>query len=165
MGGYGSGRPSQKFDYTVEDCKVIDIYNVIRPGFAKPGSGSFGTICWSINEQPTGSIGYSYQLDTLSPHLRLMYTWNKTVTVDYQLPLTHTKPYFGGIRWWFVCPGSGCGQRVKKLYAAPSSRFFLCRTCQNLTYTSCRQSHLYDRFFSDLAAKFGISAKRLKKIF
>jgi hypothetical protein len=55
-----------------------------------------------------------------------------------------TRPRFGGLRWWFVCPltvnGRPCGRRVGKLYLPPAGRYFGCRHCHDLTYTSC-QTH------------------------
>jgi hypothetical protein len=42
-----------------------------------------------------------------------------------------------------VCPllvqGQACNRRVAKLYLPPSSRYFGCRYCQDLTYTSAQE--------------------------
>jgi hypothetical protein len=61
--------------------------------------------------------------------------WNN---VQQAVRLGFTTCHFGGSRPWFVCPGIAngvrCGRRVGKLYAA--GRFFLCRHCYQLTYTS-----------------------------
>ena len=46
---------------------------------------------------------------------------------------------FGGVRYWFVCPG--CGRRMGTLYLAGSSTTFLCRQCSNLTYESRNEPH------------------------
>ncbi len=35
--------------------------------------------------------------------------------------------------------GRYCGKRVGKIYSAPGSRYFGCRHCQDLTYTSCQE--------------------------
>jgi hypothetical protein len=47
-------------------------------------------------------------------------------------------------RWSFICPlivnGRPCGRRVGKLYLPPSARYFGCRHCHGLTYTSA-QTH------------------------
>jgi hypothetical protein len=46
------------------------------------------------------------------------------------------------LRWWFVCPlivnGDPCERWVGKLYLAPGYRYFSCRYCYRLTYTSAR---------------------------
>ena len=49
--------------------------------------------------------------------------------------LTTTKPRFGGLRYWFMCPR--CGRRVGKLYHAER---WACRRCHHLTYQSQRRS-------------------------
>jgi hypothetical protein len=63
--------------------------------------------------------------------------------VNYRVDLTATRPRFGGLCWWFVCPlvvgGLGCDRRVGKLYLPPGGRYYGCRHCYGLTYTSCQQ--------------------------
>lgn len=55
--------------------------------------------------------------------------------------LTTTAPYFGGLRYWFRCPGLGCSKRVAKLYLPPEATDFRCRQCHDLTYASCWKFH------------------------
>jgi hypothetical protein len=54
------------------------------------------------------------------------------------VPIVHLPCRLGGNRAYFICPGPGdgtdCGQRVNKLYL--SRRYFLCRQCNQLTYSS-----------------------------
>jgi hypothetical protein len=70
-----------------------------------------------------------YEVNTLGqlPWLRLSYTLMRTNEVlAYRLRLVTTRPRFGGVRWWFVCPlsarGVPCGRRVGKLYLPPGGR-------------------------------------------
>jgi hypothetical protein len=51
-----------------------------------------------------------------------------------EIPLTKTPCYFGGERFWFICPD--CHRRVSILYRPRYSSFFLCRHCHDLTYQS-----------------------------
>jgi len=46
-------------------------------------------------------------------------------TVFGQVQLTRTQPTFGGHRWWFLCPRSGC--RTTKLFLPNSGRHFWSR--------------------------------------
>jgi hypothetical protein len=59
----------------------------------------------------------------------------------YQVGLVMTRPHFGGCRWWFLCPlivnGRPCNRRVAKLYLR--GKYFGCRQCHDLTYTSSQQ--------------------------
>lgn len=144
MGGYGSGRRGfySKKD-TVEDCLAIDINWCIRNGYIKPDHWNMGALTWSRNGEKTSSISYESRCDMDPPYVRLMYTWRKTDEVDFRVYLTTTSPNYGGVRWWFICPlitkGRYCGKRVGKIYSAPGSRYFGCRHCQDLTYTSCQE--------------------------
>ncbi len=158
MGGYGSGRPETVFNYTVEDSHTLSISSILRYRI-----GDVGSISWSRAGRPSGSIGYFVDLN--KSFVRLIYTWDKTEKMDYRVSLIKTYPNFGGVRWWFVCPASGCGKMVRKLYGAPGSRYFFCRTCQNLTYTSCRESHRYDKLHERIAKQAGVPVKVVKNLF
>jgi hypothetical protein len=81
----------------------------------------------------------------VSPSIRLQYTVQQTgERLDYAVGLQSTHPHRGGLRWWFICPcsidGVPCRQRVAKLYLPPGAKFYGCRHCHNLTYTSRREN-------------------------
>jgi len=163
MGGSGSGR-LWDYIYTVEDCTTIDINWLKRQNnFFKLNHYYTGTIRWTRNGVETGSIGYEIRFEIESEYIRLYYTYKKKEDIDYRIPLCRTYPHFGGIRWWFSCPAQGCGKRVVKLYSPPGYRYFLCRTCQNLTYTSCRESHQFDGLFARLSAESGLPLSLIKR--
>jgi hypothetical protein len=48
------------------------------------------------------------------------------------VPLQTTRPYYGGLRWWFTCPL--CNRRVGKLYLPDAARYFGCWHCHDLVY-------------------------------
>jgi hypothetical protein len=72
-----------------------------------------------------------------------------------------------GLRWWFVCPligqGRTCARRVGKLYLPPGSRYFGCRHCHELTYTSCQESRKHDSLFRHLALSTGMDFLTVKR--
>ena len=68
------------------------------------------------------------------------------VPMRYTLRLTATRPNFGGLRWWWLCPRNGA--RVAKLVMPFSSREFASRRAYGLAYQSQRDGRV-DR----LAAK------------
>src|SRR3954471_19126471 len=45
--------------------------------------------------------------------------------MDYRIELTTTRPPYGGVRWWFICPRSG--RRVMKLHLPRGGRTFAAR--------------------------------------
>lgn len=61
MGGYGSGRWSARG--TVEDYLSLKIDFLRQEGCLEPGKR--GTLNWSRNDEPSGSIGYEYFAGTL----------------------------------------------------------------------------------------------------
>lgn len=56
-----------------------------------------------------------------------------TIAINNQsVQLSYSRCNYGGIRYWFLCPG--CDRRVGVLYRKPLEETFFCRTCQSLTY-------------------------------
>lgn len=161
MGGYGSGRRPESYVYTVEDCLFLDICLMIKRKWVRLGCNSFGMLEWKMNNEEVGSIRYESCMAYDPPYVLLYYTWRKTEKLDYKVFLTKTLPNYGGFRYWFICPA--CGRRVRKLYAPPNFGYFFCRTCQNLTYTSCRESHGYDNLYKSIAADTGLSVNTVKR--
>jgi hypothetical protein len=62
------------------------------------------------------------------------------------VPVVYAPCHYGGQRPYFRCPGvvkgRHCNRRVAKLYAG--GKYFLCRHCYNLAYTSQSEPR-YDR--------------------
>ena len=81
--------------------------------------------------------------------------------------LTATRPRFGGLRWWFVCPlvvnGRPCNRRVAKLHLPPPARYFGCRLCYRLTYASCQESHRHDTLYRLMARNMGKDFAAVKR--
>ena len=149
MGGCGSTRWGwhSKKD-TVEHCRSLDTSRWMREGILREGNHKSGTWIWldSLTGKQVSSIGY--EVDTTNAYLRwvrLFYNITRTgEAIDYKIRLATTHPNFGGLRWWFICPlvanGKACNRRVGKIYIPPSGRYYGCRHCYDLTYTSCQQS-------------------------
>jgi hypothetical protein len=97
-------------------------------------------------------------MDPETAWLRLHYQW-RGEAIDYRVQLVTTKPTYGGLRWWFICPlarrDGGPPRRVAKLYLPPGSRYFGSREGHRLTYTSCQESGKFRGLFRLLAAEMG----------
>lgn len=151
MGGFGSGNhyhwwpPTKKT--TVEECRSLDAGRWMREGILKAHVWHTGGWCWfrdAARTERTSEITYEVNTVDEAPWLRLSYTFKATgVAVDYRVLLATTRPQFGGLRWWFICPlvvrGRPCGRRVRKLYLPPGGSCFGCRHCHDLTYTSAQE--------------------------
>ena len=137
MGGLGSGtwtRWSTKS--VIESGLTLDLYKLIRDGAFLPGQITIGSLTWtrSHSGEEVASIGYSSDLTAAaSGSVRLHYN-HKSSPVDYRVSLTTTRPYFGGVRWWFVCPVNG--SRAAKLHLPSGSHVFASRQALDLAYRS-----------------------------
>jgi len=160
MGGYGSGRWRWHTGrYRVEDCFPLDVNKLRRDRLLyepSPGDGAWGSLEWHKvrTKEKTGSAGYRIERDAGGIVYRLQYKAGE-VEVDLPVQVERLPQHFGGDRWWFRCPlvvnGKPCQRRCGKLYLPPGSRYFGCRICHNLTYTSCNESHQFDGMFRWLA--------------
>jgi hypothetical protein len=157
MGGYGSTRwGGYNKRNAVEDGLTLSI-KPFKEALAK-GPGHSGIITWSRGDVKTASIAYTTEQLGEVLFLRLEYKKNGEPQ-DYVVPVTFTTTPRGGRQWFFNCPmirnGETCLHRVAKLYLPPRAAAFGCRECYGLTYTSCQESHRFDKLFSNLAADMG----------
>jgi hypothetical protein len=154
MGGCGSGnfgrkhRPPKRRD-CVDFCKRVSISFLVRNGTIQPDRLVSKTIRFGEGSE----IGLLFMpgSDRDTPYLRFKYRRGE-VSVDDVVKLTNTKPRFGGVRWWFVCPGVSCGRRVGVLCLPPDDVHFRCRHCHNLAYHCQQSAHSYraPSMFQDL---------------
>ena len=101
-----------------------------------------GTITWS-NNYSKAENSVSIEVSSDKKYIRTSYiqqnknTENK-IKYDYKIPLTTTQCNYGGKRYWFKCPcivnGTYCGKRIGVIYLV--DKYFGCRECHNLTYSS-----------------------------
>jgi hypothetical protein len=70
------------------------------------------------------------------------YWTDEPFEIDDKIFLATSRPPFGGLRWWFVCPRSN--RRVRKLYLPLGGRHFWSRRAYELAYASQRETK-YDR--------------------
>ena len=166
MGGPGSGRPrSFSAKRTVEDCRSLRISTIAADGCLDEIFAS-GKVTWTrvITGEETASLDFRVDWERgVGRFLHLDYTvtvCGETQDVHEAVGLTTTRPHFGGVRWWFLCPlavaGRPCNRRVGKLYLPPGCRYFGCRHCYDLTYTSAQEAHKSDALHRMIAADMGV---------
>ena len=168
MGGYGSGRPWGYGKTTVEDCLILDINKLVRDRLLYAGIHKSGNLTWRNTRtgESVSSVGFEVNASgKLIPWLRLFYNMTRTgEKVDFKIYLNTTRPNFGGIRWWFICPLMGCNRRVTKLHSPPGGKYFGCRECYDLTYTSCQDSHKFDALYAEIAKDVGVTPDFVKRV-
>jgi len=131
MGGRGSGNWYTRDSKTlVESCLSIDVRRLNKHCRLLPGL----RFTWGWDN------GCNIDIETKPDAIDLFYS----VSINGQqrdevhtiVPLSWTPCTYGGERPWFICPGEGCGKRVAKLYL--NGKYFLCRHCHDLAYSSQR---------------------------
>lgn len=163
------GRWSYSSRWTVEECKTITTKFLNEHKYFN-GSVRWGGMSWSRNGEKTGSIGFVVSTVEGDECIRFQYTQinrntGEKTELDYKIRLDWTPCYFGGRRWWFICPlvinGRVCSRRIGSLHL-DNSKYFGCRRCYNLTYQSSKESHRFDRLYRDLGRNVGITPKQVK---
>lgn len=164
MGGPGSGYPMWKARRPTADSSLaLDVRRLSRDHSRFIcESQSIRTWRDPDTQDPVASIGIRITSNRgCAPAVVLSYQTDRGQTargVSSVVKLDKTSPFFGGVRWWFVCPS--CKQRVAKLYFPFGYDRFLCRHCHGLTYQSCQDSHRFDKLFAVIAGDHGNDVRR-----
>ena len=138
MGGFGAGRLGERTK--TEDCWSLDVTRLHREGRLEPGHHSH--LPCTRNGRVVASVSVLCE-----GHKLVLSYWLRGVpeTIEYPVRLTWSPCTKGGRRPYFLCPGRpgerGCRRRVAKLYRR--DRYFLCRHCQELSYTSQSEARHY----------------------
>ncbi len=138
MGGYGSTRWGwHTAKRTTDECLALDLRTFYRRGLIGPNMVlRNGEYSW-IRRDSRSTISVSMVTRADSGEAWLSYRYNRERDMSYVVRLVTTQPYFGGCRWWWVCPR--CGSRAMILYLSPKSGQFECRCCCDLVYRSSQE--------------------------
>lgn len=141
MGGYRSGRTGGP--PTVESALRLDIDDMIRRGVIRAGALIAGEMRFDFYDDQIEVKFESCAGGPWDSWLRLQYgiddTWSgEWCEIDDKIFLATTRPPFGGLRWWFVCPRSR--RHVRKLCLPLGGRHFWSRRAYRLPYASQRET-------------------------
>jgi hypothetical protein len=136
----------------------VEVGELINAAFALPRLRK-GRLSWrgAWSHEELASVAFAIERARDGDlGIRLTYVADGGVHIAQQfVGLEITQPYFGGSRYWFICPGAdedhGCAARARMLYLPAGADRFACRACHDLTYTSRRASHRYDGMLNGLA--------------
>ena len=138
MGGCGSGSWYRwNSRRTTGSSLSLDVRRFQRDGYLVPGK-SFSW-AWSNDAgEKLATIGIRVEKNLMILNYRVGSNSDDLADVSEPVPLEWMSCNYGGFRPWFRCPGvkSGvhCGRRVAILYGP--GKFFLCRHCYDLAYSS-----------------------------
>ena len=151
MGGSGSGSWGGKS--TIGRTRSY----VFSSRLVRQGHRRFGLTFRSDWDEVT--VLAQINLDAPSPYVRLSHPARSAPRSeeDYNVLLAQSRPHFGGVRWWFLCPQTGL--RVAKLYLPIGGRFFLSREAHGLVHDTRQMCsvHRQSRRISRIAGKLGVS--------
>ena len=138
MGGHSSGRYRTRNRGAVEQSLRIDMRQLRRAGFIRPGARVSGTWSWSRAGERTGAIGFTVDLtDPDNGLVELDYTFNgerRLRMVDIEAAPCR----YGGRRFYFRCPRTG--RRCELLCCIGGE--FASRQHHRLTYFSQSETPL-----------------------
>ena len=155
MGGWGSGSQKRSFISTTADAYRLAITDLRHHECFEQLSGllsSAGTgdveleICsaaepgsYQVRVWSGSSTGYGLGISENEVDRRL---WLSPDSLFIRM--VATRPNYGGVRVWFVCPKSDCGRKCAVLYRQwdTNSRAFACRRCARIVYESQRMSRI-----------------------
>lgn len=160
MGGFGSGNPLGLCKRnTVEDSLILDVNRLVADGVIRDGHHVAASVTWldSFTGGP-GSVVHlradARQVSVGTLHLEYELNLDRRPLL-YAVDLSTSELPWGGLRWWIHCPiardGLMCSRRCTKLYLPKGGVQFGCRSCHDLTYRSCQESHK-NRYISKLLA-------------
>jgi len=132
----------------VEECLALDINALMRLGIVREGVHDASALEWRNMRTGTVASSCRYHVDCRrvgASSIRFSYRLRDGEQIALTVALTTTRPNYGGLRWWFLCPirdrsGRVCGRRAGKLYMPAGEAHFGCRVCHELTYQS-HQEH------------------------
>ena len=124
----------------------------MRLGPIHEGMAAHGQLAWSQNGQQIRSILFRLDLRdadaaTLTLQYRLRSANGQPREISQMIQLIHTRPNFGGRRWWLRCPVTG--ERVRMLHLPPAGDRFASRKALGLAYRVERLNR-FDRPFEKL---------------
>ena len=135
MGGYGSGPSGGR--PTVETSLRIDLPQLRRAGFFKPGCRVAGIWRWTRHGEPAGSVDIAV---TLEPEGRseMMISFRRgDEPIAQEVCLVAVPMPFGGWRWFALCPVTG--RRCTTLVLPIGGRRFASIPAWRLPYASQRE--------------------------
>lgn len=125
--------------YAVEDCLELSIFFLKSEGFLTGKKA--GSFTWYRYGRDDGKMNIGVDVERKFALLSYSVIYGEKRNLDYKVQLTESMPHFGGFRYWFNCPLSGCQSgKVAKLYLPPFQSYFGCRKCYGLQYQSSRKS-------------------------
>lgn len=148
-----------------DDALQINISKLKGWGYLTPGQIKSGTLNWSSNGNPTGSISIKVNTHSEQQYIELDYKYRDEPR-NYKVYLTSTPSNLNkGEIWYFICPQTK--KRCRKLYSI--SGYFLHREafngCMYETQTQSKKWRQWDKVFGAYFKSDNLYSELYKKHF
>jgi hypothetical protein len=159
MGGFGSTRWGlHQRKWTAEECLSLDLRLFLRERRRLRLDRLEGAITWDHHDssEAGASCGFLLQIVGLGAGWLERHYAAGVTPVVCRIPLLRVSAFGGrhqGHQWFGMCPGEGCGRRVRKVFCRPDVPAFRCALCHDLSYRSRQMAHWDDRGEMAAAAK------------
>ena len=141
------------FPTLYNEALQISISKLKGWGYLDPEQIKSGTLNWSRNGNPTGSISIQANTHSEQPYIELNYKCDKA-PVNYRVQIVSAPSNLGkGVVWFFVCPRTG--KRCRKLYLV-DTYFYHREAFNGCMYVTQTQSKKYRQLDKTLGAYFKI---------
>ena len=135
------------FPTLYDEVLQINITKLKECGFLDPKQIKSGTLTWSRNGNPTGSISIQVNTKSEQPYIELDYKYRDEPR-NYKVRLVSKPSNLGkGLIWYFLCPQTN--KRCRKLYSIGG--YFLHREafsgCMYKTQTQSKKYRQLDKTF------------------
>lgn len=131
---------------------AVSITKLREWGYLELNQYKRGTLTWSTNGHPTGSISIAVNTHSDSPYLELDYKY-RGEPVNYRVQLVTVPSNLGkGEVWYFLCPHTG--KRCRKLFSV-GERFLHREAFNGCMYESQTYSHRNRKLFKLYENAFG----------
>ena len=139
------------FPTLFDEVKTVSISFLTKHRYLKPNQWQSGTLNWSRNGNPTGSISIQVNTHSEQLYIELDYKYRDEPR-NYKVYLTSTPSNLNrGEIWYFICPQTK--KRCRKLYSIGG--YFLHREAFNgCMYETQTQSKKYRQLDKTLGAYF-----------
>lgn len=127
---------------TTDDLLRLSIGWLKKHNYLRENAIINGKLIWSRtygegNTREIGSLFCTSYFIGEKRSLTLAYRYGGKEDINLNIPIDCSSPYYGGKRYWFLCPK--CGKRVAFLYGG---KYFWCRCCHNLSYPTQQMSFM-----------------------
>ena len=133
------------FPTLYNNLKTVNISFLTKQGYLKPNQWQRGTLNWSRNGNPIGSISIIADMQPANPYIELDYKCNEA-PINYRVQLVSAPSNLGkGVVWYFICPYTG--KRCRKLHLVQTYFYHRSafRGCMYEKQTQSKKSRHFDK--------------------